>query len=121
MACYLQIPTHNDDRGSLSVIEKILPFEIKRVYYMYDVSQTRGGHAHIKTTQAFVCLGGSCEIVTQTKQCRQSFLLDSPQKCLVLEPHEWHTIENLSPQAFLLVLASEYYDPSDYIVEIPND
>lgn len=121
MAQWIKIPTHRDSRGSLSVIEKLLPFSIKRVYYMYDVSQTRGNHAHIKTQQAFICLGGRCELVIHTKHHQESFLLDSPQKCLLLNPDEWHSLKNFSPKAFLLVLASEYYDPLDYITEFPHD
>lgn len=121
MAQWLEIPTHKDSRGSLSIIEKLLPFDIKRIYYIYDVKQTRGNHAHIKTKQAFICLGGSCELVIHTKYHQESFLLQSPNQCLILKPEEWHSLKNFSPHSTLLVLASEYYDALDYITERPYD
>lgn len=118
MAQWISIPTHRDKRGNLAVIEHLLPFEVKRIYYMYSVTQTRGGHAHFKTKQALICLGGSCELIIHRRYSKESFLLDSPSKCLLLSPEEWHTLENFSEHATLLVLASEYYDPSDYITEL---
>lgn len=121
MAQWIKIPTHQDSRGRLSVVEKLLPFDIKRVYYMYDVSQTRGNHAHIKTQQAFICLGGCCELIIHNKYNQELFLLDSPNQCLLLNPEEWHTLKNFSPKSFLLVLASEYYNQDDYIMEFPYD
>jgi len=62
MAHIIELPTFGDDRGNLTVVEKVLPFEIKRFYYIYDVSSQRGGHRHKKTIQALISLGGSCEI-----------------------------------------------------------
>ncbi len=121
MAQWINIPTHTDERGSLSVLEKTLPFDIQRIYYIYGAKQQRGGHAHKKTQQAFICLGGSCEITIHTTKEQKTYLLNSPQKCLLLEPHEWHTMQNFSSEAFLLVLASEHYNPDDYIMDIPND
>lgn len=118
MATWIDIPTLGDKRGKISIIEKILPFEIKRVYYLYDVKTHRGEHAHKKTQQAFICIGGSCDMHIVSSKKAQTYHLSSPTQCLLLEPHEWHKIDNFSPNAFLLVLASEYYDPNDYIKEI---
>lgn len=120
MATILTIPTLSDSRGTLSVIEKILPFEIKRVFYIYNVTSPRGGHAHHKTQLAMICLGGECQIEVNTYGQKSSYHLHSPSECLLLEPHEWHTMHSFSPNATLLVLASEYYDALDYIYEEPQ-
>ena len=60
----LTLPTYSDDRGDLTVIEKLLPFDVKRVYYMYKCKAKRGGHRHIKTTQALIAVSGRCEVYT---------------------------------------------------------
>ena len=117
MAKLINLETFNDDSGSLTVIEKILPFDIKRVYYMYNVSQLRGGHKHIKTIQALISINGSCEIFSDNGIKKESFLLNSPSKCLIVEPQDWHTMDKFSKNAVLLVLASELYDIKDYIYE----
>lgn len=120
MAKLLQVPTLSDTRGTLSVIEKLLPFEIKRVFYIYDVKEPRGGHAHHKTQLALLCLGGECQININSYGEKSTYILNSPSECLLLEPHEWHTMCNFSSNATLLVLASEYYDSQDYIYEEPK-
>lgn len=120
MAQLLTIPTLSDSRGSLSVIENILPFEIKRVFYIYDVTSTRGGHAHHKTQLALISLGGECQVDINAYGKKSSFHLTSPSMCLVLEPHEWHIMHSFSPNTTLLVLASELYDAQDYIYEEPQ-
>lgn len=117
MAYVLHLPTFCDPRGSLTVVEKILPFEIKRFYYIYDVTKKRGGHRHKKTIQALICLGGSCEIYVNDGEQETTVLLDSPSKCLILEQKDWHTMDNFSKGSTLLVLCSEYYDKDDYIDE----
>lgn len=121
MAQLLSIPTLSDSRGSLSVIEKLLPFEIKRVFYIYDVTSPRGGHAHHKTHLALISLGGECQIDINSYGEKSSYHLTSSSMCLLLEPHEWHTMHSFSPTTTLLVLASEYYDPQDYIYEEPQE
>ena len=115
MAHLLNLPTFKDSRGNLTVIEKILPFEIKRTYFIYEVTNKRGGHRHKKTIQAFVCIGGSCEVYVNDGANKEIFLLDSPDKCLIVEPKDWHTMDNFSDGVILLVLASEFYDHHDYI------
>lgn len=117
MAYFIELPTFSDDRGSLTVVEKILPFEIKRFYYIYNVSSKRGGHRHHKTIQALISLNGSCEVYVNNGKEEQTFLLDSPDKSLILEPQDWHTMDKFSKDTILLVLASEYYDINDYIDE----
>lgn len=113
----INLPTFGDTRGNLTVIEKCLPFEIKRFYYIYDIEGKRGGHRHKKTTQALICLGGSCEIYVNNGEKEEIILLDSPSKCLIVESRDWHTMDKFTYGAILLVFASEFYDKDDYIDE----
>jgi dTDP-4-dehydrorhamnose 3,5-epimerase-like enzyme len=118
MAKLLDLKTFTDKRGNLTVIEKIVPFDIKRIFYIYGVDDSkRGGHRHHKTIQAAVCLAGHCTIVNNNGIVQESFLLDKPHKCLILNPDDWHEMINFSPDAILMVLASEYFDADDYIYE----
>lgn len=117
MAWIIKLPTITDSRGNLTVIEKVLPFEIKRVYYIYNIKGKRGGHRHKKTVQALICISGSCEVYVNNGKEEKIFLLDKPDDCLILEPEDWHTIDNFSEDTILLLLASEYYDKKDYIYE----
>jgi len=99
MAYTIELQTITDDSASLSVIEKILPFEIKRAYYLYNISEdaVRGRHGHRKAKSALISLNGTCEVnvIGFRKQC---FILDT----------------------ILLVLSSEHYDPEDYIYKKPR-
>ena len=116
MASLIELKTFSDQRGSLSVIEKELPFNVKRVFYIYDVNdEKRGGHRHIKTKQAVICISGECKIFNDNSVDKKIFFLDHPSKCLILEPDDWHTMYDFTHGAVLLVLASEYFDPFDYI------
>jgi len=117
MAYIIELPSFNDKRGSLTVVEKILPFDIKRFYYIYDVTSKRGGHRHKKTIQALISLGGSCEIYVNDGDKEETYLLDTPNKCLILDPKDWHTMDKFSKGSTLLVFSSEYYDKDDYIDE----
>ena len=117
MAYIIELPTFEDERGNLTVVQKLLPFDIKRFYYIYDVRDKRGGHRHKKTIQALILLGGSCEIYVNDGTKEEIFLLDSPSKCLILDYKDWHTMNKFSVCSTLLVFASEYYDKNDYIDE----
>jgi len=117
LAHILNIDTFTDNRGTLSVIEDILPFDIKRVYYIYDVSGQRGGHRHIKTIQALIVLNGSCEIFINNGIQQKTIQMNSPSECLIMEPKDWHTMDKFSKDAILLVLSSELYDSKDYITK----
>ena len=118
MAKLFSIPTYKDPRGSLSVIEKILPFDIKRVYYIYDVyNSERGYHSHKKTIQALIMLNGSCDIFVGKTQESIKYKIDCPSKCLILDPEDFHSTSNFSENAILLVLASEEFDKKDYVYE----
>lgn len=116
MATLLELKTYSDNRGSLSVVEKVLPFIIKRVFYIYNVNKSeRGGHRHINTRQAVICLSGECKIYTDNSIKKEVFNLNNPSNLLILEPEDWHTMYDFTEGSILLVLASEYFDPLDYI------
>ncbi len=118
MAKLISLKTFTDTRGNLTVIEKTIPFNIKRIFYIYGVdSSIRGGHRHHKTIQAAICIRGSCTIFNDDNITTQDFVLDSPDKCIILEPTDWHQMYNFSKDAILMVLASEYFDEKDYIFE----
>ena len=117
MAYLIDLPTFGDERGKLTVVEKLLPFDIKRFYYIYDVTDERGGHRHKKTIQALICLSGSCEVFVDNGEKKETILLDSPSKCLILDPKDWHTMDKFTKGSTLLVFSSEFYDKDDYIDE----
>ena len=118
MAKIISIPTFIDSRGSLSVIEKIIPFDIKRVYYIYDIDDSeRGHHAHKKTIQALIMLNGSCDIFVGDKNHSKKYVMCSPEKCLILKPKDFHWMSNFSKNSILLVLASEEFNKNDYVYE----
>jgi hypothetical protein len=117
MAYLLNLNTISDERGNLTVLENVLPFEIKRVFYIYNniSNLQRGGHRHHKTILALICLNGTCTVSTDNNYLKKDFILDKPDLCLVLNPEDWHTMHGFSEKAILLVLASEYFDSNDYI------
>lgn len=115
MAQLLFAKTNPDPTGNLTVIENILPFEIKRVFYIYSASGTRGGHRHKKNVSALICIKGTCKVDIEIGKEKSTFLLDSADKVLVLQPNEYRTMYDFTSDAVLLVLASENYDPDDYI------
>jgi len=118
MARFIDLQTFTDKRGNLTVIEKSIPFDIKRIFYIYGVdSSRRGGHRHHKTIQAAICIKGRCTIGNNDGLQVTEYELDKPHKCLILEPKDWHEMYNFSPDAILMVLASEYFDQKDYIFE----
>lgn len=118
MAHYINIPSFKDHRGSLHVLEKAIPFEIKRVYYIYGVpGHDRGGHRHVSTDQVLICLNGSCVISQNNGISKQDFVLDNPEKALFVHRDDWHIMKEFSENSILLVLASTHYDVDDYIDE----
>ena len=118
MATLVNLKTFCDARGNLTVVEKVVPFEIKRIFYIYGVDDSvRGRHRHKKTRQAAICLKGRCTVRNNDGIVQEDFVLDSPDKCLILEPPDWHMMYDFSKDAILMVLASEYFDHDDYIFE----
>lgn len=119
MAQLLNLQTFTDNRGNLTVLEKVIPFNINRIFYIYGVNDSRrGGHRHHKTTQAAICIRGKCKIYNNDGEGNEStYLLDRPNKCLILHPNDWHEMYEFSDDAILMVLASHYYNAKDYIYE----
>tara|TARA_R100000935_G_scaffold1847_3_gene5573 strand:- start:32817 stop:33236 length:420 start_codon:yes stop_codon:yes gene_type:complete len=107
-----------DGRGNLSVIEKeLLPYEIKRVYYLYDVpsDSIRGGHAHKELQQFLIAVAGSFSVVLDNGRERKTFHLNRPNKGLLIPSGVWRELENFSAGAVCLSLVSATYDEEDYI------
>ena len=119
MAKLIDLKTFTDSRGNLTVIERTIPFDIKRIFYIYGVDNSlRGGHRHHKTIQAAICLKGKCRIINYDGvNSQQDFLLERPDQCLIIEPTDWHQMDQFSSDAILMVLASEYFSPEDYIYD----
>ncbi|MAO08489.1 MAG: hypothetical protein CL596_07250 [Alteromonas sp.] len=107
-----------DGRGNLSVIEKnIIPFQIKRVYYLYDVpsDSSRGGHAHKELQQFLIAVGGSFDVVISNGETKEVFTLNKPNKGLLIPSGYWRELENFSAGAGCLSLVSDVYKEEDYI------
>ena len=118
MSFLINLTSFNDKRGCLTVIEKVVPFEIKRVFYIYNLNnEKRGAHRHHKTIQAAVCVSGGCKIYCNNNRSEETFELNDPSSCLIINPEDWHEMYDFLPNTVLLVLASEEYQESDYIFE----
>lgn len=114
----LKIPVVEDTRGNLAFIqEAVLPFEFKRVYYLFDVPSNafRGGHSHIVQQEVLIALSGSFEVVLNDGIEKKSFLLNKPNIGLHIPTGIWRELQNFSSGAVCLVLASDVYDEEDYI------
>tara|TARA_B100001063_G_scaffold43735_1_gene37474 strand:- start:13324 stop:13737 length:414 start_codon:yes stop_codon:yes gene_type:complete len=112
------IPTITDTRGNLAVIEKeCLPYPIKRVYYLFDVPSDsyRGGHAHKEQLEFLIALSGSFTVTVDDGTSKKSFLLNKPNKGLLLPTGIWRELEDFSSGAVCLVLSSGEFDEGDYI------
>jgi len=111
----ISLPTFTDIKGSLTVLEQALPFQIVRTYWIYGAdSQTRGGHRHAHTRQALVALNGVISIYMNDGVTEETIVLNHPSQCLLVEPKDWHTM-TFEKNAVLLVMSSHTYDRSEYI------
>ncbi|OEI82129.1 hypothetical protein BKP44_13230 [Formosa algae] len=114
----IEIPKIKDARGNLAVIEKeCIPFEIKRVYYLYDVPSDafRGGHAHKTLYQFLIPVSGSFEVRVKDGCNERLITMNKPDKGLLIVPGIWREIENFSSGSVCLVLASAEFNEDDYI------
>jgi dTDP-4-dehydrorhamnose 3,5-epimerase-like enzyme len=118
MAQLLKLLQHSCERGDLTVFEHILPGALKRIFYIANADgSARGGHRHQKAWQALICIQGHVDVLVETDNQTQYYSLDRPDQCLVLEPNDWHLLENFQDTAIVLVVSNEYYDKNDYIYE----
>lgn len=110
---------HGDERGQLVALEefKDIPFEIRRVYYMYDTGEGvhRGFHAHKSLEQILICIHGECKILLDNGEEQKVVSLEKPYEGLYIANDMWREMYDFSSDAVLLVLASDYYDEKDYI------
>lgn len=115
----VNFPKVTDVRGNLSFIEQNnqVPFEIRRVYYLYDVpvGATRGGHAHRELHQVIIALSGSFDVVLDDGYRKRSFFLNRPHYGLYVPPRIWRELENFSSNSVALSLVSEVYEEADYV------
>jgi len=127
----INFKTLGDDRGSLIAVEEgyNAPFDIKRVYYIFDTKQDveRGFHAHINLKQLAIVVKGSCTFILDNGTKREEIVLNNPNQGLLIEGLIWREMKDFSEDCVLVVLASEHYDENDYIrdynkfLEISND
>ena len=110
---------HSDRKGNLTVVEngKTLPFDVKRVYYLYDVpgGENRGSHAHKELSQLIIAASGSFTVTLDDGKCKRSFFLNRPYQGLYVKPGMWRDLEDFSSGAVCMVLASDVYLKEDYI------
>lgn len=114
----IKIPKIEDVRGNLSVIEnEVVPFELKRVYYLYDVpaGAERGGHAHIKQQEFLIALSGSFDVILNNSVNDKVYTLNKPFEGLLIKNGIWRELKNFSSGAVCLVIASDIFQEADYI------
>lgn len=111
--------TKGDERGNLIALEenKNIPFDIKRVYYIFDTKNgvRRGFHAHKNLQQVLICVNGSCDILLDDGKEKSIIKLENRNEGLFIEKMVWREMFNFSADCVLMVLASDYYDEKDYI------
>lgn len=116
---WIPFPSLGDERGSLIALEaeKVIPFAIKRIYYIFGTQPgvARGFHAHKVLKQVAVCVSGKCRMLLDDGKNKESVWLDSPSKGILIDAMVWHEMHDFSSNCVLLVLASDYYDEADYI------
>jgi dTDP-4-dehydrorhamnose 3,5-epimerase-like enzyme len=117
----VDLPKIADPRGNLTFVEggRTIPFEIKRVFYLYDVpgGESRGGHAHRKCQQFIVAMSGSFDVIVDDGKNRRTFTLNRSYHGLYLPSMIWREMANFSSGSVCMVLASEFYEESDYFRE----
>lgn len=117
---FIELDRHHSQRkGDISVVEngEIVPFDVKRIYYLYDVpgGESRGGHGHKSLQQLIVAVSGSFTVTLDDGKVKRSFTLNRPYQGLLIKPGIWRILDDFSSGSVCLVLASDLYDASDYI------
>ena len=117
----ITLHTISDPRGNLTVAEENidLPFDLKRAYWITDVPKdgSRGGHAHKRLKQVLIAVHGSFTVTLDNGKEKKKYLLDKPTEGLLIDTEIWRTLDDFSAGAVCLVLASELYEPEDYLYE----
>ena len=117
----IELPRITDPRGNLTVAEadKNIPFDIKRVYWLYDVpgGECRGGHAHKQIKEILIAVSGSFHVTLDNGKEKKTFLLNHPYQGLLIDTKTWRTLDDFSSGAVCVVLASDFYDENDYIYD----
>lgn len=116
----IKIPKIEDPRGNLSVIENnVIPYEIKRVYYLYDVPSgaERGGHSHKEQHEFLIALSGSFDVILDDGKEQEKVTLNKPFEGLLISNGIWRELKNFSSGAVCLVVASDVFSEEDYIRE----
>ena len=117
-------PKIEDYRGNLAFVENLkhIPFEIKRIYYLFDIPKgsKRGGHAHKDLYQIIIPITGSFEVIIDDGSKSKRILLDNADEGLLITPYIWREIENFTEGSTALVLASNFYDEKDYLRDYEN-
>lgn len=119
----LPIPKIEDPRGNLSVIENnVIPYEIKRVYYLYDVPSgaERGGHSHKNQQEFLIALSGSFDVILNDGTNERTVTLNKPFEGLLITNEIWRELKNFSSGAVCLVIASDVFSEDDYIREFQD-
>lgn len=116
----IELDRHHSDRmGNLSVVQngETVPFDVKRVYYLYDVpgGESRGAHAHRELSQLIIAASGSFRVTLDDGIVKRSFILNRPYLGLYVKPGIWRDLDDFSSGAVCMVLASEVYQEADYI------
>jgi dTDP-4-dehydrorhamnose 3,5-epimerase-like enzyme len=114
----IEVPKVHDTRGNLSVIEgEMIPFSLKRVYYLYDVpsGSERGGHSHIEQQEFLIALSGSFDVVLKDGDSEKVITLNKPNFGLLIPTGIWRELQNFSSGSVCLVLSSAVFDETDYI------
>lgn len=115
----VQLSKHHRPQGNITVVENgdTVPFDVKRIYYLYDVpgGEERGAHAHKKLSQLIVAASGSFSVTLTDGKVKRTFLLNRPYQGLYVVPGIWRTLDDFSSGSVCLVLASETYQKEDYI------
>ena len=114
----IDIPKINNTKGNIGVIENdTIPFDVKRVYYLFDIPSgaKRGGHAHKKLKQVLIAISGSFDVVLKDGKSKEIVTLNRPDKGLLIENNIWRELENFSSGSVCLVLASDTFSEDDYI------